>query len=569
MTCRLLSLIPPAFRAQGRRMVAAAPLRAVLDLAGLAAFLPILLLVLNNDGLESSPWLEKLYTLGDFRSKETFAIVLCIGVLGIILLKNGLSLWISRRQSRYLLSLYRYYSDALFTSYHHRGLLFIKRQNSSGLSHEINYVCHTFVTKVLAPLLSMAGEAAFILILLIALGFYAPGVALLLPLCFLPLVWIYVAIVKRRLTDYGKEGNRLRVRQTQTVQEALKGYAEVEINEAMPLIRDRFQKGLYDISRLDERTETLLRIPPILTETGLAIGITLLVLFTVPGGSLRMLFGVFAIAAIRLLPSVRSLLGGWAQIKNNLYTAEIVRTALESEASERSSSTHTDSCNQSTPLPFQREIRAEQLTFSFDGHHPVLRDCSLTIRKGERIGIRGASGGGKTTLFNLLLGFYPIQQGEILIDDIPLTADTRQAWQQQCGYVPQEVLLIDGTLAENIAFGRRDIDREKIHQILNQVCLSSWVAQLPEGIDTPVGENGSRLSGGQRQRIGIARALYKGAEVLFFDEATSALDNETEHEITRTIAELSNPCRMLTIVIIAHRESSLALCDRIIEIDPS
>ncbi|MDR0907719.1 MAG: ABC transporter ATP-binding protein/permease, partial [Rikenellaceae bacterium] len=190
---------------------------------------------------------------------------------------------------------------------------------------------------------------------------------------------------------------------------------------------------------------------------------------------------------------------------------------------------------------------------------------SLTIRKGERIGIHGVSGGGKTTLFNLLLGFYPPESGQILVDGVSIEGANRRKWQNIVGYVPQEVFVMDSTIAENVALGG-EIDRERVLQAIEAARLADFVAGLAEGIDTHIGEGGARLSGGQKQRLGIARALYKRAEVLFFDEATSALDTATESEINASIHGLSESHAEITIIIIAHRESSLAFCDRVIEI---
>jgi ABC-type multidrug transport system fused ATPase/permease subunit len=165
-----------------------------------------------------------------------------------------------------------------------------------------------------------------------------------------------------------------------------------------------------------------------------------------------------------------------------------------------------------------------------------------------------------------MLGFFPPTSREIQIDGKKLTPSNRHQWHRLVGYVPQEIFIIQGSLAENIALGQT-IDEEKIRNVLKQVQLDEWAATLPEGMNTSLGEYGSRLSGGQKQRIGIARALYKDAEVLFFDEATSALDNHTEQEINAALQELSNTHKELTMIIIAHRESSLTFCDRIIDLE--
>jgi ABC-type bacteriocin/lantibiotic exporters, contain an N-terminal double-glycine peptidase domain len=191
----------------------------------------------------------------------------------------------------------------------------------------------------------------------------------------------------------------------------------------------------------------------------------------------------------------------------------------------------------------------------------------MTLHKGEKLGITGASGIGKTTLFNMLLGFYSPRKGSITIDGVPLDNTNMSLWHDLISYVPQDVFLMDGTIAENVAFGfdESEIDHEKLMDTLTRVSLFDFVSSLEKGIDTQIGENGCRLSEGQRQRIGIARALYKKAKVLFLDEATSSLDFRTESDVIDTIRELSNRDKELTIVMITHRVSTLDFCDRVIK----
>ena len=197
----------------------------------------------------------------------------------------------------------------------------------------------------------------------------------------------------------------------------------------------------------------------------------------------------------------------------------------------------------------------------------MLENFSCIISKGEYVGFRGSSGVGKSTLFNLLIGLLTPSSGRILIDGTPLSTENRKAWMKHIGYVPQEVFIFNGTLAENIALGCKCMDNERIKDILGKVSLKNWVESLPDGLDTVLGEGGDKLSGGQKQRIGIARALYKEADVLFLDEATSALDNRTEKDVNETLSELKKSCQGLTILSIAHRQSSLTYCNRIITLN--
>ena len=247
-------------------------------------------------------------------------------------------------------------------------------------------------------------------------------------------------------------------------------------------------------------------------------------------------------------------------MRYNKYAIKIIRDA--------SISTKRKAENDSAErLDFRKEIRVEGLSFRFaDSDHDTLHDLTFSIAKGERIGINGRSGAGKTTLFNLLLGLYEPTAGAIYIDSEPLSAANCRKWQNSIGYVSQSVFLTDSTLLANIALGCREeeIDMERVERAVRMASLDEFVRELPKGLESRIGECGALLSGGQRQRIGIARALYKQAEVLFFDEATSALDNETEQSINHSIEALSQADSTLTIVVIAHRESSLSYCDRVI-----
>ena len=212
-------------------------------------------------------------------------------------------------------------------------------------------------------------------------------------------------------------------------------------------------------------------------------------------------------------------------------------------------------------------IETKQLGFRFPDGEYLFKDLDIDIKRGERIGIKGKSGAGKSTLFNILLGFFPPSTGEIFFYGKKLTKENRKDWHSKVGYVPQEIFIIEGSLADNIALGRGEPDLIRLWEVLEQVNLKDWAQSLENGLETNLGEFGNRLSGGQKQRIGIARALYKGADVLFFDEATSSLDNDTEKEINKTLEELSRKHHELTMIVIAHRDSSLAFCNRILDLD--
>ena len=539
MIKEIIQLLPEKQRKRGIWVAFSVLLRAILDFAGVAALIPILLVVAKQDG------------------GRGMMLALCGAVLLFVLLKNALVAFLARVQSRYQLEIYREFSRRMFANYYHRGLLFLKGKSSVQLGHEVNYVCYMFSSCVLAPVFCMAGEAVLVLLMVTALIVWEPLAGFLLCASFLPLTGLYVGLVRKRLRRYGMEELEARRKQSRTVVEAYRGYAELEIARAFHTSLASFDQGMQFIVHNRLRMEVYQLFPFFLSEVAVVAGLALLI--GTGSGDLGLVSGVFAVAAFRLIPAVRAVLNSWVTLQNASHTITVVKEGISDKLQQGTQ-------NQ-TPFTLKQNIELRKLSFAFPDGHTLFSNLTLSISCGERIGVRGASGSGKSTLFNLMLGFFPPTSGEILIDGRKLTSANRSEWHKLVGYVPQEIFIIEGTLADNIALGQTQVDHIKMIQVLEQVQLKEWANELPQGLDTPLGEYGSRLSGGQKQRIGIARALYKEAEVLFFDEATSALDNKTEQEINHALETLSLQHRELTLIIIAHRESSLAFCDRIFDLD--
>ena len=540
MLKEIYHLLLPSERRMGMRVIMAVFFSALLNFAGLAALIPVLLFLIEE------------------KEEKGEALLFCLLAVGFILFKNVLVMGLSRFQNYFLLSLYKRLSFSLFSSYYHRGILFISRLGSTRLGYEVNYVCYAFSMSLLSPLLNMTADVLLILLVTAVLLVYAPMTVLMLYLAFFPFMLMYIFGIKRRIRYYGKKELLARREQTRIVTEAYKGYAELEVNHAFPFLQHSFLKGLDTISFCRLKLETVYHLPLCLSELSVVIGLTLLALSGT--GNVKALVGIFAVGAFRLLPALRESLSAWTQIQNSVFCLRIIKAGMEDLFS-------TFEEKPTTGLSFEKEIAISNLSYTYPEGKRVLKEFDCTIRKGEYIGIRGSSGIGKSTLFNLLLGFLKPDGGEIRIDGVLLSAENRKLWHRRIGYVPQGVFILDGTLAENVALGCCDISKEKVKRILRQVRLDEWVDELPLGIDTLLGESGARLSGGQKQRVGIARALYKEADILLLDEATSALDTATECEINEMICGLRNDYRGLTVLSIAHRESSLAFCNRIITLN--
>ena len=440
---------------------------------------------------------------------------------------------------------------------------YIKHSNTAVLTRNVNVVSLIFATNILKPIATIIGEGLLLVLMFVALTIYSPIIALIAVGLFLPIVAIFYFIMRKRLNTIGDRENAAQRAKGRIVAETFRGYADIEINNAFPLTMSNFSKAMDETVKLRKEYATISMLPQMFTEVGLAIGLTVIIIVSLysTSGNLVLLLGIFAIAGVRLLPSLRTIMASWSSIRYNRYTIDTLRDA---EEVSKNSATTTDRFH------FEHSIELRNLGFSFeDSETPLFDNFSLAINKGERIGIRGASGVGKTTLFNVILGLYRPTSGAIYVDGEELKESNIRKWQNSIGYVSQSVFIADSTLLENIALGcdSSTIDLERIRSVIELADLTEFVASLPDGIYSRIGEQGSKISGGQRQRIGIARALYKNSEILFFDEATSSLDNKTEENINNAIHNLSLKNSSLTIVIIAHRESSLEYCDRIITLE--
>ena len=563
MKLDIFDIIPKSFRLRGVGVALTIFVRALLNFVGLAALLPVLFLILDSQSIHSNSILNSIYNAFGFSSDKSFVIAVAVAVVVFIVVKNLLNLLLYRVERDYIYSLYRHLSRRLFIGYFAQGLQFVKSENSAVLARNVNVVCYTFITGILRPLATLASELLLLLMIFISIAVYSPLGALLSVAVFIPVAWLYFALMRHRLDRYGNIENEAQRRKYRDVIETFRGYADVEVNNAFDHRLSLFDREIDTIVEVGRKNATVSLLPQHLTETGLAVGMALLLCLgtSMASTDLKILFGVFAIAGLRLLPSARNIMGAWSALRYNRYTIDILNEAKVEEERKPSSNEQ---------LAFNDAIEVRNLSFRFDnGTHDTLHNLSLTVRKGEKVGINGESGVGKTTLLNILLGLYKPSQGGVFVDGEELKGERLRKWQNSIGYVSQSTFLSDTTILSNIALGceEQDIDMAQIEKCIEAASLSEFVASLPNGVHTRIGECGALLSGGQRQRIGIARALYKKADTLFFDEATSSLDSTTEQNINRAIEQLSTSNKDLTIVIVAHRDSSLDYCDRIITLE--
>lgn len=536
MVRRVLNLLLPQERKKLVKVVVSIFINALLDFASLASLMPLLFFLLEGTN-------EVKAILG-------FSMIAFL----MVSLKGFVSIKLGKYQASYTMSLYKRLSSSLFSNYYNNGLLFIKEQGYSSLGHSVNYMCYTFSQGIIFPLMKILADFLLILLVTVAMLVYEWKTVLVLYLSFLPFMAAYLFFVRDRLKNYAKEDFNAKKMQARIVSDAFRGYQDLEINNSFGVMLKSFNAGLDTISTNRAKMDTLQRIPLFISEFAIIAGF--LIMLLIGGGNTSIILGIFAVAAFRLIPALRGILTGYNTIQNSIPCIDVIEKGLESCKVECSNEQH---------IPFSNNIRVSDLVFNY-GNSPI-NFGSFTIRKGEYVGFRGYSGIGKTTLFNLILGFLSPSGGKIEIDGNPLTPANRASWLLNIGYVPQEPYIFEGTVAQNIALGKEDASPERVLVVLEKVRLLEWVNSLPDSINTTLGEGGSRLSGGQKQRIAIARALYKGARVLLLDEATSSVDIAAEREINTMLCELKSVQNDLTILSIAHRESTLAFCDRIIDLE--
>ena len=539
------SVIPESYRKKGVLISLSLFLRAVLDFAGVAVFIPVLARVLEK----GDNFMSVLPVAG---AALAFIVVKSVAVAGL-----------TRYRSGFVFSLYSTLSETVLKKFMDRGLLFIRQSSSVDLSNKVNAVTMTFVSGVILSLLNVISSVMLLAIILIALFIFEPLPTLALILVIGPFLFFYSFFVRKRVRALGIMENQARKDQVRAVLDLFRGYPEYYVNDALGHQTGIFEDSISKIREVRMKTESYSAVSSGFMEITVMLSVILLVLLSVSGSwGISMTFGIFALSAMKILPSVRSIVSGWQAVQASEYSTGVLKEILDGPTVMVQSPAE--------PLSFRHGISLRSISFRYDASRPcVFHDFSLEIRKGEYVGIKGRSGAGKTTLFNLLMGFYRPEKGGLYVDDTEITAGRVSSWQSMIGYVPQDVFLTNGTFVENVAFGRssEDADRDRIRHIFRKVGLWDWISGLPQGMDTLLAEAGNTISGGQKQRIGIARALYKGASVLFFDEATSSVDMKSESEINSFIRELAEEDTALTVIVIAHRPETLASCTRIIDLD--
>ncbi|EWH00299.1 multidrug ABC transporter ATPase [Halomonas sp. BC04] len=541
-------------------------LMAFSEVASVVALGPFMALVGDVSRLEGDGVLAYMYQISGFTESSDFLFWLGVSVLLVLGFSTCISMFTVWRLSLYGQQLGAELSIRLYRYYMQQPWLFHSAGSSSQLTSKISQECRRVTASIIAPLMQMNAKVMMTLFMVMAVFMFNPIVAAVGVGVFLISYLLLYRTVRRKLISNGKAISRTQQDLFTLMAEGFGGIKDVLLLGRQEIFNERFEKSSRRLGRANGTTNALSQVPRYAMEMVAFGAIIFLVLFLLAAhqsnlGTILPILSVYALAGFKLLPAFQQIYTSVSTIRSNLAAFDAIRDDLY--ASRHVGQEVLPSVEQVGCLVPELAVELRDVLFHYPGKsEPALNGLSLTIPASQVIGLVGASGSGKSTAIDMLLGLIEPDKGQLLIDGKPLAEEQKRAWQNSLGFVPQSIFLADASIRENIAFGLppEKINEQRVERAAGMAHLDELLAQLPKGLDTRVGERGIQLSGGQRQRIGIARALYDDAKVLVLDEATSALDGITERLVMDAIHDFSGK---KTIIMIAHRLATVKQCDNI------
>lgn len=531
-------------------LIAVSILVSFIEMVGIATILPFINIAGNFSTIHSNPYIESVYRFFHFRSDVDFVItagaVLLVFYLFRSLINLGYFYLLAKfSKGRYHLLAFRLFENYLGMSYRS----FIDK-NSAELSKTIINEAQNMTT-LLSGLLLMLSEI-FVVIFIYSIMLYINWkITLLISLILLINAFFLVMTVSRAIKKAGVSREAHQKLFFEIIQKSLGNFKLMKLTSGTDSVLKEFERAGTGYAVANIRNETLSHFPRLFLEAlgfGVIIFIVIYIVYKYQSdiSGAMALISMFILGLYRLMPSANRILTGYNQIVFYKSSLDIIHNDLMYDPENLGDE----------PISFDHAIQLHQVGFEYDEGKPVLSNISMTIAKGDKVAFIGESGSGKSTLIDLLTGLYRPKTGHITVDGIDLNEETIKSWRKKIGYIPQNIYLFEGSVAQNVAFDK-PVDANRVKEVLAQASILDFLESHHEGIETRVGEEGIKLSGGQRQRIAIARALYNDPEILVLDEATSALDIETEARIMEEIYRL---CHHKTLIVIAHRLSTIDGC---------
>jgi len=530
-----------------------------LETFSLALVVPVVGILTRPHYLERYPRIRDL--LGD-PTQTQFVVGVMVTLVVVYIVKTAFLIWSDWMQSGFSVSITTRVGRTLFDRYLRQPYAFHLQRNSSILIRNSQSAAGSLTTGLINPILLILSDSLINIGLLVLLVVLEPRGTLITVIVFGCAAYAFRQFTSRRVRAWGTTLNHHKAMMIQHLQQGFGGVKDVKILGREQDFVEQYSDHLIGNARINRRFFMVQKLPRYGLEVLMIVGLGVLVSTMIMGGSeLSSIFPVLALfgaTGFRLLPAIN-------RITNNLTTISVSR-AMICELHDDLELPDDGLIIRVGSMPFRDEIGVRSARFSYsDESGEVLKGISLSVRRGEAVGLVGPSGSGKSTLVDVVLGLLRLDSGEVAVDGLDISLHLR-SWQNNIGYVPQSIFLTDDSLRRNIAFGlpSSEIDEAAVVEAVELAQLSEFVSSLPDRLDTVVGERGVRLSGGQRQRIGIARALYHSPSVLVLDEATSSLDTETEHGVMQAVKALQGD---KTVIIVAHRLSTVEYCDRLYRLD--
>jgi ABC-type multidrug transport system fused ATPase/permease subunit len=563
---QLYRLLSPTRRRELLSLLFLMLLGGLAELAAIGSIVPFLSLLASNTGNAPFAWLNDVFAALGASDRGEQLVAASLLFMAAALVAGAFRLQIAWSTQDFVLSL----GHELAVEIQRRTLAqpysYHVSRNSSEIIASLDKV-RMLVFGVLLQLMRAVTAGLIAIFIVAALVRIDPFTAAIAAVAFGLLYALVSAFTRQRLARNSAVLGSAFEQRVQIIQESLGGIRDVIIDNSQAVYLDEFRKVDARLNRA-QATTAFIGIAPrfIIEAAGMVLIAALALAISGREGGLAQalpILGAVALGAQRLLPLIQQLYTAWTNLAGQRSVTAQVLELLELPVDEQSPESPP-----ARPLELRDAVTFDKIGFTYPGRHdPALEDISVRIERGARVALVGPTGSGKSTLADLLMGLLEPTAGTITVDGAELTRTNRGAWQRGIAHVPQAIFLADASIARNIAFGvpAADIDMERVARAADTARLDDFVASLPDGYETSVGERGVRLSGGQRQRLGIARAVYKDAPLLVLDEATSALDDDTEAAVIEALDKLGGEGR--TIVIIAHRRSTIEHCDCVARLD--
>lgn len=545
----------------------------LLETLGVSAMIPVVQALLAPDELmgyiDRIPVVKNLCDALSITTVKQVTMALLYGMMAIYVIKNLYILlltymqntFITKNRNRMISRVMAEFLNRPYEKYLGADIPTVFRITDSDIPQTFSLIL---------AMLQLASEVVVSCLIFMVLLLNDPGMTLFIIAVFGLLTLFIVKVFKPRLNRIGARNQAIQSRIAKWRIQATYGLKDVKVlNREEFYVRNYYETGKVG-AEVARNYAVLNNMPRLLIETVFIISVLgFLVVYINGGGDITAMvttISAFAIAAVRVLPSVNRINTYITEIAYTQPSLDFVYDNLQEGMKTDAMLAERRAYSQVEKLKLDHQIELDHISFHYpDSDKNIFEDAHMIVPKGKSVGIIGTSGAGKSTIVDILLGLLHAQIGMITCDGVDIFKNY-ESWLAQIGYIPQSIYLIDESIRDNIAFGidADKIDEKRIWEVLEEAQLKEFVEELPEGLDTTIGDRGVRLSGGQRQRIGIARALYNDPEILVFDEATSALDNDTEAAVMEAVNSFHG---RKTMIIIAHRLNTIEKCDMIYKVE--